>query len=122
MNHEVVTIDRPPVLDPVKAPAEVPGGATVMLLNDDVTPFEVVIEALMYGCGFSKEEAYTRMMKTHTNGWHPVASYGSVDIAQSVADKIMTHAKQNNKYEHYRPISGHKGPWPLTAEVMDAQQ
>lgn len=115
-------IDR--VVAPVatEAPIEVPGGATVMLLNNHVTPFEVVLEALMFGTGLAHAECYRRMMKTHTNGWHPIASYGSADIAQSVADKITRHAAANGTYEKYRPIVKHSGPWPLDTEVMDAQQ
>lgn len=117
-------IDRPPTVTPVEAtvPVEVPGGATVMLLNNPVTPFEVVLEALMSATGLSHAEAYKRMMKCHQNGWHPVASYGSVDVAQTVADKITRHAAANGRYERYRPLVKHMGPWPLDTEVMDAGQ
>ena len=120
--EELVTIEKPPAAQKKDAPAEVPGGATVMLLNDDKTPFEVVIEAIQYGTGFSAAEAMKRCMRAHTGGWCPIASYGSADIAQSVADKIMRHAQGNGNYDHYRPLVNHQGPWPLTCEVMDAQQ
>lgn len=121
---EQTVIDRPPVKKPESrdAPDEVPGGATVMILNDNVTPAEVVVEAIMHGTGFSEAKAMSRMMKAHKEGWVPIASYASVDIAETVASKIEAHARSNGNYEHYRPFVKHKGPWPLSVEVMDADQ
>ena len=116
------TLEKPPVVQKQDAPQETPGGATVVILNDPVTPAEVVVEAIMYGTGLSKSAAMKRMMRAHRNGWVPIASYASVDIAETVASKIQSHARGNTNYDHYRPFVKHNGPWPLTAEVMDAQQ
>lgn len=115
-------IEKPPVVKSKDAPAEVPGGATVMIMNDPVTPAEVVVEAIMYGTGLSKAAAMKRMMHAHRNGWVPIASYANKDIAESVASKIENHASNNKNYDHYRPYVKHNGPWPLAVEVMDAQQ
>jgi len=126
--REVTVIDRPPVIDkpPVQqkkeVPLYIPGGATVVIMNDNVTPFEVAVEAVVHGTGLSIDEASRRILNAHRNGWSPVASYGSRDIAETVADKIMSHAQNNNRYDEYRPLIPHNGPWPLQAEVLDADQ
>ena len=115
-------IDRPPVKQKEEVPLHVPGGATVMILNDDVTPAEVVIEAIMYGTGLPANEAIRRMERAHQGGWAAVASYASRDLAETVAQKIENHARQNTRYDRYRPLIPFNGPWPLAAEVMDAEQ
>ena len=118
-------IDRPPVHQKKEVPLHVPGGATVMILNDPVTPAEVVVEAIMYGTGLSSGEAIRRMERAHQGGWAPIASYGSRDLAETVAAKIENHARNNMRYDHYRshiPPRGYFDPWPLTTEVMDADQ
>lgn len=104
-------------------PLNEPGGFNVVILNDSVTPFQVVVEAIMYAVGLSEDEATRRMMKAHRGGWCVVATYASADIAETVASKIMNHAKSNTNYDYIRPMippRGYHGPWPLTAEVMEA--
>lgn len=127
--HEIIkespgeVLDRPPVLDRQEVPLHRPGGFTVMILNDDKTPFEVVVEAVMYGTGLDAGEAMARVRRAHEGGWAAVASYGSKDLAETVADKIMRHASNNTRYDHYRQhphFRNFRGPWPLTAEVMEA--
>jgi ATP-dependent Clp protease adapter protein ClpS len=119
---EAETLDRKPSHANKEVPLHVPGGATVVVLNDPVTPFEVVIEAIVHGTHLSVAEASKRMMAAHKNGWAAVASYPSRDIAETVASKIEEHAAHNPNYDAYKPQSPHKGPWPLTCEVMDADQ
>jgi ATP-dependent Clp protease adapter protein ClpS len=111
-----------PAIHQQEVPIHLPGGATVMILNDDVTPAEVVIEAVVYGTGLSPAEAESRVLRAHQGGWAPVASYASRDLAETVANKIETHARNNTRYDHYRQYVNHRGPWPLSAEVMDAEQ
>lgn len=121
-------VDRPPVRQQQEVPLHVPGGATVVILNDPVTPYEVVVEAVVAGTGLSADEAARRVHHTHREGWSPVASYASVDMAETVARRIEQHARSNNRYDHYRPYipyrgrRGYNGEWPLTCEVMDADQ
>ena len=114
-------LDRPPVKKREEVPLHIPGGATVVVLNDTVTPFQVVIEAIMYGTGLDEAEASRRMMIAHKGGWSAVACYASKDIAETVAQKIENHARANTNWDHIRPYVKHKGPWPLTCEVMDAK-
>ena len=116
-------IDRPPVRQREEVPLHIPGGATVVILNDEVTPFEVVVEAVVHGTGLSVDEAIRRVTHTHHNGWAPVACYANRDVAETVADRIMRHARSNNRYDRYRPLIPYlNGEWPLAAEVMDAEQ
>jgi ATP-dependent Clp protease adapter protein ClpS len=133
--HEVITeaevTDRPPELAKPPAgqqqekPTDKPGGFTVMILNDGYTPFEVVQEAISAVTGLSLEDAFSKMIKAHRGGWAPIKSYSSKDVADTIAHGIMRHAQQNDRYDHYRRhphFRNFKGPWPLTAEVMDASQ
>jgi len=115
-------IDHPPVHQKQEVPLHIPGGATVMILNDDKTPAEVVIEAVMYGTGLSESEAERRVLQAHQGGWAPVACYANRDMAETVASKIENHARNNTRYDHYKPHARHTGPWPLAVEVMDAEQ
>jgi len=105
-------------------PTQLPGGFTVYVLNDHITPFEVAVEAVMSAIGLSEAEARRRMMKAHRGGGYPVAAYASKDIAETKAQKIMVHAQQNTNYDHLRRYTnggrGWNGPWPLHAEVMEA--
>jgi ATP-dependent Clp protease adapter protein ClpS len=113
-------VDRPPVRQREEVPLHVPGGATVVILNDPVTPAEVVVEAVVHGTGLSPDEAWRRVNRAHQGGWAPVASYASYDLAETVAERIMAHARNNTNYDHYRQFVRHQGPWPLTAEVTEA--
>lgn len=122
IRRDLEVIDRPPVKQKEEVPLHVPGGATVMILNDDVTPAEVVVEAIMYGTGLSAAEATRRMEQSHRGGWAAVASYASRDLAETVASKIQNHARNNTRYDRYRPLIPYQGPWPLAVEVMDAEQ
>jgi len=118
-----IVIDRPPVQKKEEVPLHRPGGATVMILNDEYTPAEVVVEAIVAGTGLSPEEAMRRMMKAHTDGWVPIASYATRDMAETVASKIEQHARSNTRYDHYRKyMKNFQGPWPLSCEVMDADE
>lgn len=103
-----------------EVPIDKPGAFNVMILNNHVTPFEVVVEALMAGIGLSEAEATKRMMRAHKTGWAAVAAYASSDVAETVASKIERSANTNDRYEKYRKFNKHKGPWPLDTEVMEA--
>jgi len=118
---EETVLDRPPSTDKQDAPLYVPGGATVVVLNDNVTPFQVVIAAIMHGAGLSKFAATKRMMQAHRGGWSAVASYASRDLAETVASRIEEHAAGNTDYDMLKPMVSHRGPWPLTCDVMDAE-
>ena len=121
--NELEVTDRPPVKQPVEIPLNEPGGFNVVILNDPVTPAEVVVEALVSAVGLSRGDAMRRMMKAHRGGWRVVATYASSDVAETIAERIMAHAQSNTNYDHYRryiPPRGYFDPWPLRAEVMEA--
>ena len=115
-------VDRPTVRQRQEVPLYVPGGFTVVILNDPVTPFEVVVEAVVAVTRLSFGEAARRVHHAHGQGWAAVASYSSRDVAEEVAYRIEQHAQNNTDYDHYKRMIPHRGPWPLTTDVMDASQ
>lgn len=127
---EEVELDRPPVKQPKEIELDKPGGFNVVLLNDNITPYEVVLEALQSVLGLSQQGAYKRMMRAHRGGWHVVATYASGDIAETMAERLTNHCRNNTNYDHYRTMrgiprsprgpGGHQGPWPTAFEVMEA--
>lgn len=129
LNEETV-LKSPPVIQQKEIPLDDPTGWNVVLLNDPVTPFEVVIEALQTVLRITRDEAYRRMMKAHRSGWHVVATYGSEDIAETIRLKLETSCKNNKNYDHYRTMpgvpryprgpGGFSGPWPTQFDVMKA--
>jgi len=128
--NELEVLDRPPVKQPQEIELDKPGGFNVVLLNDNVTPFEVVLEALRSVLGLSEQGAFKRMMRAHRGGWHVVATYASSDVAETMAERLMSHCRDNTNYDHYRNMpgiprapngpGGFKGSWPTTFEVMEA--
>lgn len=122
--QENEVLDRIRQASKQSAPVHLPGGWTVLVLNDDITPFEVAVEAVMAVIGLPRDEAERRMMAAHRGGGHPVASYASKDVAETKAERIMAHARANRNYDHYRRYTnrgrGWNEPWPLHAEVMEA--
>lgn len=125
---EVTVIDRPPVKKKQSqdVPVHLPGGFTVVVLNDPVTPFEVAVEAVVAGTHLSPGEAIKRMMAAHKKGYAPVAAYATKDMAETVAENIEQHARANKSWDHLRPYvpymgkTGYTGPWPLSCEVMES--
>lgn len=121
--NEVLDLIRKLDTSKEEEPVHLPGGFTVAIFNDDYTPFEVVIEAILASTNLSEGEAKRRMERAHQGGWSPIAAYASRDMAETVADNIMRHARRNTNYDHYRQhphFRNFRGPWPLHAEVMEA--
>jgi ATP-dependent Clp protease adapter protein ClpS len=120
--QELETIIRPPKMtaSPKEVELNKPGGFNVMILNNPVTPFQVVQEALMSSVGLSSAKAQERMMRAHKGGWACVATYASNDVAETVANKITQHAAANDRYDHIKQYQKFTGPWPLDTEVMEA--
>ena len=120
--QELETIMRPPKMTakPKEVELNKPGGFNVMILNNPVTPFQVVQEALMSAVGLSPAKAAERMMRAHKGGWACVATYASSDVAETVANKITQHAASNDRYDHIKRYQRFTGPWPLDTEVMEA--
>lgn len=116
-------IDRPPTRQREEVPLHIPGGFTVCIQNDPITPFQVVVEAIVAATGMDVGEAARRMMQAHTSGLAPVAAYASRDVAETRASQIEQHARSNRRWDELRPMippRGYYEPWPLQTEVLDA--
>ena len=67
----------------------------VLLLNDDYTPMEFVVIALVSVFNKSAVEAYNIMMKVHNQGKAIAGGPYSKEIAETKAMKVMDFARQN---------------------------
>ncbi len=74
---------------------KVPKLYKVMLLNDDYTTMEFVIEVLKNIFGKEEAEAFRIMQEVHKNGKGTAGVY-SYDIAQSKVVRVEALAKQNS--------------------------
>lgn len=70
-----------------------PGEYIVVLLNDDYTTKEFVVEILMLVFHKNEPEANSIMLSVHNKGRGIVGSY-TWDIAQTKADQVHVIAKQ----------------------------
>lgn len=120
--HGVDVLTAPPKVHTNDEEDKKPGGATVMVLNDPITPGMLVLEAIVSATGLSQAEAMKRVMKAHQGGWAAIETYASKDMAETVAKKILDYVHSDTKYDDYRQFTNHKGPWPLAVEVVDAEQ
>ena len=66
----------------------------VVLLNDDYTPMEFVVEILEVFFGMSREQATNIMLTVHTQG-KAVCGVFSRDIAETKAAQVNEFAKEN---------------------------
>ena len=111
MSLEILASD-PPSEPPRKGDEpDVPGGSTVLeakpktkkpsmykvlLLNDDYTPMEFVIEVLEKFFQKNREEATQIMLHVHQRGVGVCGIY-TYDLAETKAMQVMNYAR---KYEH----------------------
>ena len=70
----------------------------VVLLNDDYTPMEFVVEILEYFFNMSREKATQVMLAVHTQG-KGVCGIFTRDIAETKAAQVNQYAK-----EHQHPL------------------
>jgi ATP-dependent Clp protease adaptor protein ClpS len=70
----------------------------VMLLNDDYTPMEFVVDLLEIFFGLNRELATRIMLKVHTEG-KAVCGVFTRDIAETKAQQVNQYAK-----EHQHPL------------------
>ncbi len=66
----------------------------VILLNDDYTPMEFVVDVIQRFFGRTREQATQIMLKVHTEGAGVCGVY-SHDIAETKMNQVMQHAKQH---------------------------
>lgn len=82
------------LLEPRKKPKR-PSFYKVVLLNDDYTPMDFVVEILMQIFRKTHEEAVEIMYQVHNKGIAIVGRY-TRDVAETKIDQVMHQARQND--------------------------
>ena len=67
---------------------------TVVLLNDDYTPMEFVVEVLQVFFGMNQEKAINVMLAVHTQG-KGVCGVFTRDVAETKASQVNEFAREN---------------------------
>lgn len=83
-----------PVLDTVASKLKPPPLFKVVLLNDDFTPMDFVIEILQQFFSKTREQATEIMLKVHTEGAGVCGIYPK-DIAATKVDQVVAFARQH---------------------------
>ncbi len=84
---DVLTAQQSPQLAP-------PPMYRVVVLNDDYTPMEFVVEILTLFFGLSEEQATQVMMQVHVQGRASVGWY-TRDVAETKAMQVIEYAQKN---------------------------
>ncbi len=79
-----------------KPKPKVPKRFEVLLLNDDYTPMEFVVEVLMRFFAKNSNTANIIMLKIHTDG-EAVCGVFSHDIAQTKASQVVEFSRKNRQ-------------------------
>ena len=82
------------VLDEQRARLKPPPMYKVMLLNDDFTPMEFVIEVLERFFNMDRERATQVMLKVHREGMG-VAGVFTRDVAATNVEQVLSFARQH---------------------------
>ena len=77
-----------------KVKPEQPPLYKILLLNDDFTPMEFVIEVLKLFFSMNQEQATRIMLKVHTEGVGVCGIYPS-DIASTIVKQVVEFARKN---------------------------
>ena len=83
---------------PTKPKLEKPSMYRVVMLNDDYTPMDFVIEVLSKFFSFDLEKCTQIMMAVHTEGQAVCGTY-TKDTAETKAAQVIAYAK-----EHQHPL------------------
>lgn len=87
-SHETNSALKPEVAKP-----KLPPMFKVLLLNDDYTPMEFVVETIERFFNKSREQATQIMLKVHTEGAGVCGVYPQ-DIAETKMNQVLRHARQ----------------------------
>jgi len=87
--HESNTVLKPDIAKP-----KLPTMFKVLLLNDDYTPMEFVVETIERFFNKSREQATQIMLKVHTEGAGVCGIYPQ-DIAETKMNQVMNHARES---------------------------
>ena len=85
-------------LSPKKTKAKLPSLYKVIILNDDYTPMEFVVNTIQRFFNKSVDEATRIMLKIHTEGMG-VCGIFPADIAETKMNQVLNYAK-----EHQHPL------------------
>jgi ATP-dependent Clp protease adaptor protein ClpS len=80
-------------LKPERAKAKLPPMFKVLLLNDDYTPMEFVVECIERFFNKTREQATQIMLKVHTEGVGVCGIYPQ-DIAETKMNQVLSFAKE----------------------------
>ena len=82
------------VLEAKKAKVKLPPMYKVLLLNDDYTPMEFVVDVLERIFSFDRTRATRVMLEVHTKGKGVCGVY-TFEIAETKVAQVMTYARQH---------------------------
>lgn len=82
------------VLEATRPKLKRPSMYKVVMMNDDYTPMDFVIEILAAFFGMSEEQATQVMLKVHTEG-KAVCGVFTRDIAETKAAQVNQYAQEN---------------------------
>lgn len=94
------------VVEAVKPELKAPRRYQVVILNDDYTPMEFVIEVLERFFTLTEEQATRLMLQVHHQGRAAIGSY-SRDVAETKAAIVVDYARQ-----HEHPLLCQAEPMP----------
>ena len=80
---------------PSEPELEKPSMYQVVMLNDDYTPMDFVVEVLSVFFSMGLESCTQIMMAVHTQGKAVCGTY-TKDVAQTKAAQVMEYAKEND--------------------------
>lgn len=103
---DTAVIDRPAPVEVIEPKTKLPPLYHVFILNDDYTPYQVVIIVIMAVFAFSEDEATRRMRTAHLGGRALMGTFAK-DIAETKAEQV---SKECKKY----------GDFPLQCSVEEA--
>lgn len=86
--------DGDTALKPNAVKPKLPEMFKVLLLNDDYTPMEFVVETIQRFFNKSREQATQIMLKVHTEGMGVCGVY-PLDIAETKMNQVLTHARES---------------------------
>jgi len=76
--------------------AKAPKQFEVLLLNDDYTPMEFVVDVLIKFFNKTLEVAQSIMLKVHIEGEAVCGTY-SLDVAQTKVDQVISFSRKNDQ-------------------------
>lgn len=93
LQKNVKPFENDTALKPEVAKPKLPPMFSVLLLNDDYTPMEFVVECIERFFNKSREQATQIMLKVHTEGMAVCGTYPQ-DIAETKMNQVVSYARE----------------------------